>query len=268
MKYIRPNLTGFALIFCTNLLIAQSTGEVNSSYSGDTSYNYSTVRQKKYEPDKKFPYKSFIIPAVLISYGFIDFYFDPVTDINEGIKKEVWTERPHAMQHIDTYLQFAPAAAVYALNGAGIKGKNNFFDRSMIYLMSNVIMNGTVFSLKQITHKQRPDGSDYSSFPSGHTAEAFVSAEFLYQEYKDVSVWYGISGYAVAAVVGGLRIYNNKHWFNDVVAGAGFGIASTKLSYWLYPKIKNKFSKNKPMHSMILPGYDGRTVGLSWVHIF
>ena len=99
--------------------------------------------------------------------------------------------------------------------------------------MSNILLTTTVFSVKKLTRQLRPDGSGYTSFPSGHTAEAFASAEFMRQEYKDVSPWYGIAGYAVATTTGILRLYNNKHWVRDVVAGAGFGILSTKLAYWI-----------------------------------
>ena len=123
-------------------------------------------------------------------------------------------------------------------------------------------------SLKKITHIQRPDGSSYESFPSGHTAEAFASAEFLRQEYKDVSPWYGIAGYAAATATGALRIYNNKHWLSDVVAGAGIGIASTKLAYWIYPAIKRKFFKNKPMNTFIIPYYQGGTGAVAMVYTF
>jgi membrane-associated phospholipid phosphatase len=56
--------------------------------------------------------------------------------------------------------------------------------------------------------------------------------------YKDVSIWYGISGYIIASGTGVLRIYNNRHWLTDVAAGAGM-ILCTKTAYWLYPKCKN-----------------------------
>lgn len=204
----------------------------------------------------------------MILFGFFAAKTDATLDINEEIREEMWIESPHNEKHIDNYLQFVPAVAVYGLNIAGIHGKNNFLDRSMIYIMSSLISNTAVFSLKKITHEQRPDYSDYYSFPSGHTAQAFVSAEFLSQEYKDISPWYGVAGYGVATSVAILRMYNNKHWLNDVIAGAGFGIASTRLTYWLYPKIKNIFSKNKPLQTMVMPSYDDKSFGIAMVHLF
>ncbi|MEP7144401.1 MAG: phosphatase PAP2 family protein [Ferruginibacter sp.] len=191
-----------------------------------------------------FSHASFVIPAFMIAYGFSALKIDPLQDLNEEFREELWIEHSHNKVNIDNYLQFVPAAAVYGLNIAGVNGKNNLKDRSVIYFISNVFLNTIVSSLKSASKEQRPDGSSYKSFPSGHTTEAFASAEFLRQEYKDISAWYGIAGYATATATGLLRMYNNKHWLSDIVAGAGFGIISTKLAYWIYPAIKRVFLKN------------------------
>ncbi len=92
----------------------------------------------------------------------------------------------------------------------------------------------------------------------------------MYQEYKDVSPWYGITGYVVAAGTGAFRIYNNRHWLTDVVAGAGIGILSTKAAYWLYPTVNNLFSskKHKDRKSAFLPYYDGKQFGFGLVSSF
>jgi membrane-associated phospholipid phosphatase len=213
-------------------------------------------------------FKQWIVPSAMIAYGLLTVHLDALTDLNENFKNAIWVQHPHSTVSIDNYLQFVPAIAVYGLNVAGIQGKNNFLDRSMIYALSNVILGITVYSLKNITHEQRPNGSDYQSFPSGHTAEAFASAEFLMQEYKAVSIWYGIGGYAVATSVAYLRMYNNEHWFSDVVAGAGFGIISTRLAYILYPKIKRLFSHSPLRNSAFMPTYQSNSFGFSFVHIF
>ena len=138
----------------------------------------------------------------------------------------------------------------------------------MIYLLSNAMMGITVQSLKSITKIQRPDGFGTNAFPSGHTATAFVAAEFLHQEYKDVSPWYGVAGYAAAITTAYLRMYNNKHWFRDLLPGAGIGILSTKAAYWIYPAIKRKFFKDKPMNTLVMPFYQNGVGGVSVVYNF
>jgi len=216
-----------------------------------------------------FPFKSMILPGAMIAYGFTTLNIHGLKEINQKVREEIWIDDPHSKVSIDNYLQFVPAVAVYALNLAGIHGQHNFRDRTMIYLMANVFAEGTVFSLKGITHQLRPDGSNYLSFPSGHTAEAFASAEFMRQEYKDVSPWYGVAGYAMATATGMLRMYNNKHWLSDVVTGAGIGIASTRIAYWLYPVLQHAFGKNnKPVNSVIMPSFQNGAFGLSFAHQF
>jgi membrane-associated phospholipid phosphatase len=197
-----------------------------------------------------FSHKSFVVPAFMIAYGFTALKTDALQDVNEELREEFWIENPHHKLHIDNFMQFAPAVAVYGLDIAGIQGKNNLKDRSVLYFISNVFLNTVVSSLKSITKEQRPDGSSYRSFPSGHAAEAFASAEFLRLEYKDLSPWYGIAGYTTATATGLLRMYNNKHWLSDIVAGAGIGIACTKLAYGVYPFVSRIFFKKKYTHNM------------------
>ncbi|MFH6944183.1 phosphatase PAP2 family protein [Flavobacterium sp. FlaQc-50] len=219
----------------------------------------------------KFNYKQLIIPGVLIGYGVIGLESDQLLSFNSQINKEV-TEDIDQKITIDDFSQYAPAASVYALNAFGVKGKNNMRDRSVIFVTSYVIMASTVLGLKSIVHEDRPDGSSNNSFPSGHTATAFAGAEFLWQEYKDKSIWYGIAGYAVATGTGLFRIYNNRHWLTDVAAGAGIGILSTKIAYWMNPYITKKlFGKSASEHnstSMIAPFYNGQQYGLSYVKVF
>ena len=136
------------------------------------------------------------------------------------------------------------------------------------YALSTVISSTIVLSLKKMTRVKRPDCSGNSSFPSGHIITAFAAAEFMRQEYKDVSPWYGIAGYGAATITGILRLYNNKHWVSDVVVGAGFGILSTRLAYWIYPAIKRKLFKDKSMNTMVMPFYQNGGGGISLVYNF
>lgn len=214
--------------------------------------------------------RSVVVPAAMIAYGAFTFSSRDLKSLNLAMQERLWLRRGNnRIIRLDDFSLAAPAVAVYGLNLAGIKGKNNFVDRTIILGMSELIGSGLVSSVKRMTGVMRPDSSNRLSFPSGHTAKAFISAEFLRREYGHISPWYSVAGYAVAAGTGFLRMYNNRHWLNDVVAGAGVGILSTRLSYWLYPKIKKQFTRGKRSTStIILPTYQQGSVGVVLVHGF
>ena len=215
--------------------------------------------------DLKFKYEALIIPATLVGFGVIGLESESIKNINNSARDEI-KEHIDEKLSIDDFSQYAPFASVYALNAFGVKGKNNFKDRTIILTTAYLIMGGTAEILKSTSTVERPDGTSSNSFPSGHTATAFMGAEFLYQEYKDVSIWYGISGYAVAAGTGFFRMYNNRHWLTDVAAGAGIGILSTKIAYWVHPFIKETlFKDKKDTNGIIVPFYNGKEYGLGAV---
>ncbi|WP_163710885.1 phosphatase PAP2 family protein [Mangrovibacterium lignilyticum] len=213
----------------------------------------------------KFKPQALILPSLLIGYGIVGIESDFVKNINGELKEEL-NENIDQQVTIDNFSQYMPMASVYALNAMGIKGKHNFKDRTVILTTAYLIMGVTVTTTKNTSRIMRPDGSSKNSFPSGHTATAFMGAEFLYQEYKDQSIWYGVAGYTVAAATGFYRMYNDRHWLTDVAAGAGIGILSTKIAYWVQPLLvsKNKpgkANKNLSVESFI-PYSNGRQTGI------
>lgn len=213
----------------------------------------------------KFPYKQLILPSALLAYGTTETILaGKVKLINYGAKQVV-NNYVRSQFRVDDITQYVPAASVYILNLADIKGENNFKDRTIILSISGLLVGVSVNLLKYTAKIERPDKSTRNSFPSGHTAVAFMGAEFLWQEYKDVSPWYGIAGYTIAAGTGLLRVYNDRHWFGDIAAGAGFGILSTRVAYWIYPMLQRKFSpKNRNRKDLIImPFYNGQQGGLS-----
>jgi hypothetical protein len=206
----------------------------------------------------KFSYQQLIVPSTLIALGVYG-------TINGSIDKEVRDkiDSDGDKTSIDNVLPFVAPASVYILNWCGVKGKHNFIDRSVILGTSAVLALGPTYLMKSTISTPRPDGSGDDSFPSFHTAAAFVGAEFMRQEYKDESVWYGVAGYGIATCTGLLRIYNNKHWLSDVLAGAGFGILGTKAAYWLYPEIRKLYEGTKLDHAIIVPYGSNQGFGLS-----
>ncbi|MDP5158780.1 MAG: phosphatase PAP2 family protein [Flaviramulus sp.] len=208
-------------------------------------------------------YKSLIIPTVLIGYGVFGLENHTIKLLNKSTQNEL-AEHIDSKLTIDDFSQYVPFLSVYGLNAIGIKGQNNFKDITIILGIAYIIMGGTVNILKGTGNVERPDATSKNSFPSGHTATAFMGAEFLYQEYKDVSIWFGVAGYLMATGTGMFRMYNNRHWLTDVAAGAGIGILSTKIAYKIHPLIKRTIFKNKEnTNGIVMPFYNGREFGLN-----
>lgn len=224
--------------------------------------------QVKTNNNIKFNYKQLVIPTVLIGYGLISLESHQLLSFNTEIRKEV-KEHIDDKLTIDDFSQYAPLVSIYAIDALGIKSKNNFKDKAIITATSYLIMGLAINTLKKTSVSERPDGTSTNSFPSGHTATAFMGAELLYQEYKEKSIWYGISGYVVATGTGIFRIYNNRHWLSDVLAGAGIGILSTKFAYWLHPTISKLFNKKQSnIRTTFIPFYDGKTTGFGMISTF
>ena len=116
---------------------------------------------------------------------------------------------------------------------AGVKGKNSWGKMLTADAFTVGLVLATTRGLKPIVKERRPDGSNNESFPSGHTATAFMAATMLHKEYGHISPWISFGGYTVATATGVMRMMNNRHWMSDVIAGAGFGIVCTEFGYWL-----------------------------------
>jgi len=235
----------------TDSLVQPKPDSVRNWYSGHV------LSRPKFRP------VAFVIPAVLVGYGFLAVHDQgALRQLDLSTRAEIQEDHPRFAAHVDDYLQIVPAAAVFALNLSGVHGKHNLFDASFLYLTATAIMSTSTHFVKNGVGRLRPDESGSNSFPSGHTASAFMAAEFLHQEFKDADPWITLSGYFVATATGTLRLYNNKHWFSDVVAGAGFGIASTKISYLVYPYIKCLFKPAHQKNFVLLPFHQQGASGL------
>lgn len=205
----------------------------------------------------------YLAPATCVFYGVLTQSSGVLKKIDRNVNTELREDYPHFSTHLDDQLQYLPAVSVYALGFMGVKGKNNLVDKSAIYFLSNAVMGLTVHLVKNETHRLRPDGSDYLSFPSGHTATAFVAAELMHREYGELSPWYSIAGYTMATATGTMRMLNNKHWLSDVVMGAGMGILSAKMVYAVYPLIKRNLMPKQGSKLLVLPNYQQGSYGLS-----
>lgn len=205
--------------------------------------------------------KTWIAPTLAIGIGAFGFSSGPIRELDLKIRNQV-IRNGFKPTKADNFLAALPSASAFALDWLGVKSKHNFNSKGVIFLSSSAVMGISVFGLKYLTKKERPNSKDFQSFPSGHTAAAFMGAEMVYQEYKYISPWIGVGAYLVASSVGVLRITNNEHWFSDVLAGAGFGVLSTKFGYWLYPKITKKVNMNWS-RTTIQPYYFNKAIGFT-----
>ncbi len=140
---------------------------------------------------------------------------------------------PRFRFHLDDYTQYAPGAVLLGLKAFGVKGRSSWPRMLASDAVAAAMMGAIVNTVKHKVHVLRPDGSNDHSFPSGHTATAFMTATMLTKEYGHKSPWVGIAAYATASSTGFMRMANNKHWLSDVLTGAGIGILSTEVGYWV-----------------------------------
>jgi hypothetical protein len=175
---------------------------------------------------------------------------DYVVDANNKLiyKKNKWNEHSNifpAKFHVEDYLWALPAGTYMLGNYIGLKPEHNFKQRFVLATSAYVLSNIVAISLKNTVKEPRPsDPNALVSWPSGHTANAFTGATLFHLEYGKKYPWLSAGGFALASLVGTLRILNNKHALNDVAAGAGIGILSSSLVYYINGKIKTRKRKS------------------------
>jgi membrane-associated phospholipid phosphatase len=202
-------------IVTSNNTIAQSISRSDSSLVSQ----YTTT----YQP-KPVTVKSFIAPAVLITTGALA----SSGEFDQKVKEKRDEHFSNFHTSIDNYLQYVPIVAGY---GMLINNKqHSFWLYTEKVVLTEVMLNAMVQPIKHITKKPRPDTGEPNSFPSGHTTQAFAGATVFSDEFAQHNTWLAVSAYTSATAVGVLRVLNDRHWISDVVAGAGFGILSAKLS--------------------------------------
>ncbi len=184
--------------------------------------------------------KSFALPSALILLGAYSIH--QTTFINsKAIQISRDRNAPNFHSSIDDWLQHAPIVVGFAYGAIDDQDRLWLYTKRL--LLTTTINNILVLSIKKESHILRPDGEDYYSFPSGHTANAFAAATLFSDHFARNKPWIGVLAYASASTVGVFRVLNNKHWAHDVVAGAGFGILSAKLSQLVFRE-KKKVSKD------------------------
>ncbi|MDX1628100.1 MAG: phosphatase PAP2 family protein [Fulvivirga sp.] len=195
--------------------------------------------------------RNFAAPVALTALGLYVHQQDALINRFE-VQENITRRHPGFESNLDDFLRYIPPATVFFLDAIGQRGKHKASRQALFFVKANIIAMALVFPLKGITKVRRPDDSSSASFPSLHTAQAFLGATFLHKEFGHLSPWYSIGGYAMAALTGYYRMLNNKHWFSDVLVGAAAGILSTNLAYL----IKRKNKKLSERKWLIVPTYN------------
>jgi len=116
----------------------------------------------------------------------------------------------------------ASGAFVLGLFALGRIGARHERFRAATYDMLDASVVNLAYTelLKKTIHRERPNGEDRQSFPSGHASNAFALASCVERHYG----WkVSLPAYLVASAVGVSRLQRNKHHLSDVTAGAALG---------------------------------------------
>ncbi|WP_190242751.1 phosphatase PAP2 family protein [Hymenobacter lapidiphilus] len=182
-------------------------------------------------------------------------------ETDEEAREEIREHMGRPVSTLDNQMRYLPGAFALGLGLAGVPGRHRPADQLLLAALAFTLNDALTSNLKRLTQVQRPDGSDFHSFPSQHTSLAFASATFLHKEYGGRSAWYSIGGYGMAAATGGVRMAKDAHWLSDVLAGAGVGILSTEAAYWLYPRVMKPVRKLLGNRALVVPSYQQGAVG-------
>jgi membrane-associated phospholipid phosphatase len=116
-------------------------------------------------------------------------------------------------------VQIGGAVATYGLGR--IFGNESVASLGRDLVRAQVVTQTLTFGVKLAASRERPDGSNDKSFPSGHASGAFATATVLSRRYG----WkVGAPAYAFAGYVAASRLNESKHYLSDVVFGAAVGI--------------------------------------------
>jgi membrane-associated phospholipid phosphatase len=205
------------------------------------------------------------VPLALIGVAWLSSQDNALRRAKLELQEETHEAFPTFNTRLDDYTRHVPVAAAYALQLAGVKGERGIVPFTLIYFLAHHLNMGVTSNLKNMCREQRPDiPTDYSSFPSSHTSEAFMTATLLHEQYGKTSPWISVGGFAVATATGTMRVLHNRHWVNDVVAGAAVGFLSAEAVWRVYPALAKLLPAQLSQKLLLVPTYaPGGAVGVA-----
>ena len=150
--------------------------------------------------------------------------------------------------YYEDYVQYVPLVLDLGLDLVGVDSIDGYPDiliaTATSFLSEALVVNG----LKLVIDEERPNGTAFNSFPSGHTATAFTGAELVRLEYG----WgWGAAAYTAASVVAYSRVAHQCHWWWDTAAGAAIGVLCAQLGYNSVRPIKRLFGMEMPQDAKV-----------------
>ncbi len=258
------HFTSFSHLMVCFSVIVFSTAANASNFSSDADTLNVTEPQaaSAHCQATHFRLQQLYVPASLAAAGGIIAGTGFGHHFQENVKDGMADLRNDHYIHADDYIRYVPVAAYVGLGLCGISSKHNIKDRLLAGSTAFLAMTALTSGLKYSIRERRPDMSTRNSFPSGHTATAFTGAELVRSEY---GLGIGIAAYGVAAGVALLRLYNERHWVGDVLFGAGIGILSARIGYWMLPLWQKwlKIPSCRGIQATAIPLYqtENRTIG-------
>ena len=222
-------LLPFLFAFYSSFVSAQNNLKTDQNYSKQENNNKPYLKPS-----------GLIIPGALLIYGGLKPVINGIPKLDDRIWTHVQVYNPNFHTNAADYLMWVPSASVYAMDAFHVKTQHTFKEHLILDAGSILITGGIGYVMRKISQHIEVYNTHNTEFPSGHTANAFRGAEIVHQELKFSHPVLSYSGYVVATGVGLLRIYNKNHLLSEVLAGAGLGILSTKLTYWVFGKVKEK----------------------------
>ena len=184
-----------------------------------------------------------VLPVSMLSYGLLKPSVMAIRQLDDRIWNNIQTNEASFHTSAADYLMWAPTASIYLMDAMHLKTAHSFTEHLILDAGSLVIAGGGGLVMRQFSKHIDVYNTRGTEFPSGHTTNAFRGAELFHQELKQTNPVLSYSGYLVATGVGVLRLYNKNHQLTEVIAGAGLGMLSGKISYWIFDKVKYKKKK-------------------------
>jgi undecaprenyl-diphosphatase len=187
----------------------------------------------------KWKYKIFILIA-LMSIPILFIFDTPIWLAARDLVEPDYLSIPELFTHWGLYLFYFIFAVIWIYGF--IKKDHNLINIGLAYLKAQLVFSLVVVRLlKVFLGRARPGyGSEftffqtsfkYNAFPSGHSADAFVSGIFLFYLLKQTKyAGYRFLPLIYAFLIAISRVFVSSHYPSDVAAGMTIGI----LGAWFF----------------------------------